>query len=398
MTLNLANLHPKNESPAPITTTTTSTTPRCACSRRFSSWAARAGPEHARDLQRDRADVLRPDHQDRRQHRAAGQLEPGQRHPALGLGLQPDVPALADDAQPAVGQTVQYKYINFNPDGSYKWEADPNHVIQVPATATTRFDAWQTNAPGSPASPYTCPGQPQVSVMFNELVNTTVGQTVRIVGSIPALGTWNPQSAIPLTFAGNSSSCNNRWTVTLSFPAGQAFQYKYIVFNADGTYTWEGDPNHVYTVPVACTSSVAKWDVWQNSSAPVAALHDGRRGRHLQRARRHGCRPEHPPRRQHRRPRQLETPGRHPPQRLPVQLDLPALVRHSHPARRPDDPVQVHRLQQRRLLPLGVGSEPLLHRAQRLHHHRHAMGHLAGLKRRNGVSSAAQFSGRRVKV
>jgi alpha-amylase len=77
-----------------------------------------------------------------------------------------------------------------------------------------------------------------VQVTFNSNTTTTFGQNVFVVGSIPALGSWNPASAIPL-----SSANYPVWSTTATLPASTSFQYKYIKKNPDGSITWESDPN-----------------------------------------------------------------------------------------------------------------------------------------------------------
>ena len=60
----------------------------------------------------------------------------------------------------------------------------------------------------------------------------------RVVGSIPALGSWNTASAVPLSSAGYPV-----WSAGTPLPANTSFQYKYIKKNPDGSITWESDPN-----------------------------------------------------------------------------------------------------------------------------------------------------------
>jgi alpha-amylase len=77
-----------------------------------------------------------------------------------------------------------------------------------------------------------------VQVTFNSNTTTFFGQNVFVVGSIPALGSWDPASAIPL-----SSANYPVWSTIATLPASTSFQYKYIKKNPDGSITWESDPN-----------------------------------------------------------------------------------------------------------------------------------------------------------
>jgi alpha-amylase len=77
-----------------------------------------------------------------------------------------------------------------------------------------------------------------VRATFNANAPTSFGQNVYVVGSIPALGSWNTASAVPLSSAGYPV-----WSAGTPLPANTSFQYKYIKKNADGSITWEADPN-----------------------------------------------------------------------------------------------------------------------------------------------------------
>lgn len=80
----------------------------------------------------------------------------------------------------------------------------------------------------------------QSSVLANvsEYATTSWGQNVYLVGSIPALGSWNPANAIALSSAGYPT-----WSGAVTLPANTSFQYKYVKKNSDGSITWESDPN-----------------------------------------------------------------------------------------------------------------------------------------------------------
>jgi alpha-amylase len=94
-------------------------------------------------------------------------------------------------------------------------------------------------------------GAAAVAVTFHENATTVFGQNVFLVGSIPALGNWNPANAIPL-----SSATYPVWAATVSLPANTSFQYKYIKKNPDGSIIWESDPNRSDTtaLPVVVVS------------------------------------------------------------------------------------------------------------------------------------------------
>ncbi|KAG7142145.1 Glucoamylase like protein [Verticillium longisporum] len=142
------------------------------------------------------------------------------------------------------------------------------------ATATS-FPANQTPATGAPTGTATTATAPaatttaacvppvNVDITFNARVVTQFGQTVKIVGNIPQLGNWNTANAISLS-ASQYTSSNPVWSGTLSLPAGQAIQYKYINVASNGAVTWEKDPNRSYSIPSACgTTSATRTDSWQ---------------------------------------------------------------------------------------------------------------------------------------
>lgn len=123
-----------------------------------------------------------------------------------------------------------------------------------PPTTTTRTTASPT-ATG-------CAVVASVAVTFNELVTTTPGQTVKIVGSLPQLGSWKPASA-PALSASQYTSSKPLWSYTVTLPAGQTFQYKFVNVQADGSVRWESDPNRSYTVPRGCEGKVTVDNTWR---------------------------------------------------------------------------------------------------------------------------------------
>ncbi len=82
-----------------------------------------------------------------------------------------------------------------------------------------------------------------------------------LVGSIAALGNWNPANAVAMSASGYSSA-DPVWAVTVAgLTPGVAFAYKYVKRNADGSVVWESDPNRGFTVPCAGTAVVS--DTWR---------------------------------------------------------------------------------------------------------------------------------------
>lgn len=148
--------------------------------------------------------------------------------------------------------------------GSYTAAIDTTFpASQTPQTGIiTSMTSTATGTSSTTASTTTSTACASTAVVtFNELKTTTFGQTIKIVGSIAALGSWNVGSAVALS-ASKYTSASPLWSVSISLAAGQTVQYKYVNVNSDGTYTWEADPNHTLTI-AACTTATSVSNSWQ---------------------------------------------------------------------------------------------------------------------------------------
>jgi hypothetical protein len=101
-----------------------------------------------------------------------------------------------------------------------------------------------------------------VAIAFRSRVTTTWGQTVKIVGSIPELGNWDPSVAPALSPAEYTTS-NPIWTSTINLAAGTKFEYKFIKVTNNETVTWESDPNRSYTVASSCDTTAVSESSWR---------------------------------------------------------------------------------------------------------------------------------------
>jgi alpha-amylase len=95
-----------------------------------------------------------------------------------------------------------------------------------------------------------------IAVTFNENATTVWGQNVYVVGSIPALGSWNAGSAILL-----SSASYPIWSKTINLPANTYVEYKYIKKDGAGNVVWESGTNRTFTTPGSGT--VTRNDTWK---------------------------------------------------------------------------------------------------------------------------------------
>ncbi|RSL86742.1 hypothetical protein CEP51_002683 [Fusarium floridanum] len=133
---------------------------------------------------------------------------------------------------------------------SFRWNSfQTGQVYLTCADIAITGSGTVTPPPSSTENPET--GCSTVPVTFDHVVTTSVGQTVKVVGSIPALGNWSPSSA-PALSASKYTSSNHLWSTTLDLPAGQSFQYKFVVVESNGAVKWESDPNRAYAVPSSC--------------------------------------------------------------------------------------------------------------------------------------------------
>ncbi len=83
----------------------------------------------------------------------------------------------------------------------------------------------------------------QNQVIFHVNAQTNYGENIYIVGSIPELGSWNPDKST------EAMHCPKypEWYLPVSVPAGTAFEFKFIKKDANGNVTWESSSNRAFT-------------------------------------------------------------------------------------------------------------------------------------------------------
>ncbi|KAI4600542.1 glycoside hydrolase 15 protein [Pestalotiopsis sp. 9143b] len=124
-------------------------------------------------------------------------------------------------------------------------------------TATTTKTSTSTSTTTS-----ACATATNIAVTFSVLKTTTYGDTVKVVGSVSALGSWAPASAIALS-ASAYTAANPVWSGTVTLAAGQTISYKYIVVSSSGAVTWESDPNRSLTISASCSGKLTESDTWR---------------------------------------------------------------------------------------------------------------------------------------
>jgi alpha-amylase len=128
------------------------------------------------------------------------------------------------------GTTFQYKFIKKDSTGAVTWESIANRSATSTTAALSLNHSW--NLANADAT----------DVTFKVNATTEVGTNVYVVGSIPALGSWDPKNAVPL-----SSATYPVWARTAIVPKGTTFSYKYIKKNASGVVTWESGGDRSFT-------------------------------------------------------------------------------------------------------------------------------------------------------
>ncbi|KFY35205.1 hypothetical protein V494_06121 [Pseudogymnoascus sp. VKM F-4513 (FW-928)] len=133
----------------------------------------------------------------------------------------------------------------------------PSSSVQPTGTAVPTTSI-STTSPTSTS----CATAASVDVTFNEVATTSVGQTIKIVGSIAELGSWDTSKALSLS-ASAYTNANPLWSTTVTLAAGTTFEYKFINVQSSGAASWESDPNRSYTVPKSCEKTVTVSNTWR---------------------------------------------------------------------------------------------------------------------------------------
>lgn len=109
----------------------------------------------------------------------------------------------------------------------------------------------------STATTTKCSIATSVAITFKHNVTTSWGDTIKLVGSLSQLGSWNAAQGVAM-----SATQYPVWNATVSVAAGTYFEYKFVNVHSDGTITWEHDPNRSFTVPSSCATTAAIAGTW----------------------------------------------------------------------------------------------------------------------------------------
>lgn len=100
-----------------------------------------------------------------------------------------------------------------------------------------------------------------MAVTFDELDATAFGTSVRVVGSVAALGSWDAAGGgggVALGASGYTSA-SPLWSGAVGLAPGSVVEYKFVEVDGSGAVLWEADPNHTLTVPCAATTVAGSW-------------------------------------------------------------------------------------------------------------------------------------------
>ena len=153
---------------------------------------------------------------------------------------------------------------------SFKWNSFQTAQVYLTCADITIKGSGGSNPPpsstktSSVATPTAtgCAVASTVAVTFNEKATTSVGQTIKIAGSISQLGSWDTSKA-PALSASQYTSSNPLWSTKLNLPAGTSFEYKFIRVESSGAVTYESGANRQYTVPKTCATSATVETSWK---------------------------------------------------------------------------------------------------------------------------------------
>ncbi len=154
---------------------------------------------------------------------------------------------------------VQYKFIKHAACASPTWEGGSNRAVTSPAANgnATVCGVFNSTAACSVAS------TGNATVTFNVVASTVMGQGVSVVGSVSALGSWAPASAVAMTVVpGTGSGQSNTWRVAKSLPANTTLEYKYVKKDSAGAVIWESGTNRVVNTPQGGQGSTLN-DTWK---------------------------------------------------------------------------------------------------------------------------------------
>mmetsp|Transcript_21318 Transcript_21318/g.49006 ORF Transcript_21318/g.49006 Transcript_21318/m.49006 type:complete len:158 (-) Transcript_21318:86-559(-) len=94
----------------------------------------------------------------------------------------------------------------------------------------------------------------KANMAFSVQYHTVPGQSIHMVGSSDAVGSWDASKSLPMAWTENGI-----WRVNVHLPVGSELSYKYLVVDRVGVI-WEGGVNHQLKVPARGTRTHDTWN------------------------------------------------------------------------------------------------------------------------------------------
>lgn len=151
--------------------------------------------------------------------------------------------------------------------------------VGITSRAATSREATPTttsaNRPSTTQTSTGCSTTPSIiAVTFRLNIETVFGELMYVVGSIPQLGTWQPDNGLSLK-SDQYSTSNPIWYNTTNIAAGTSISYKYVKrdwLNNGGAVVWENDPNRQLTVTANCAGTQTVSDIWNPPVYPTTRV------------------------------------------------------------------------------------------------------------------------------
>lgn len=203
---------------------------------------------------------------------ADGYMSIGQKYTPSNLQLAEQFSK--DNGSPLSAVNLTWSYASFLTAYNARANKQPASWGASAAKLPSSCTGGSANGPCSAATNTVFPGRPtpttptcsstpsNVAVTFFEQKQTVPGQDLYVVGSISQLGSWNTDNAVPLS-ANDYNSIQPVWMGTVSVPAGQAFQYKFIIKQSGQPIQYESDPNRQYTAKANCAGTATVNTSWR---------------------------------------------------------------------------------------------------------------------------------------
>ncbi|KAJ6750297.1 hypothetical protein OIU85_000890 [Salix viminalis] len=99
-----------------------------------------------------------------------------------------------------------------------------------------------------------------VHVKFQLLKECSFGEQFTIVGDDPLLGSWDPESGIPLNW-----SDGHLWTVELDIPVGKSIQFKFILKEIAEKIFWQPGPDRILQT-WETSNTIVVWEDWEDAA------------------------------------------------------------------------------------------------------------------------------------